>query len=122
MTTHEDTFYWDPDKQERVLTTYTVHLWALTSCTGCVEVQAMSEQDAARLALDADHLGDIWWDFDGDIGEPEVFEIECEEPPEGAILVGGERTSNATLDDVFEPEEPISQSDPNAANECGPCK
>jgi len=52
----------------------------------------------------------VVWDYDdpGDRHAIEVVDVECDNPPEGAILVErGCRTSSATLDALFEPEVPL---------------
>ena len=108
---HKDTFYCDPEKQERVRVTYNVRLTAPAWCEGVIKVEATSEEDAARLALK--QCCDIDWDSDYDTSVCEVVGVECENPPAGTFLVGGERTINANLDALFEPEdEPTAAEEP----------
>jgi hypothetical protein len=68
-----------------------------------VDVEAESEEEAAQLALDT-HLHEVKWEFDGsDEGAAEVWDVECEEPPEDGVFIQRTLTSNATLDGLFEP-------------------
>ena len=74
---------------------------------GTVTVEADSESDAARLALEAD-----WCEFDWDCSDSgdrhsiEVLDVQCEEPPEGAVFMDPSR-SKATIEPLFEPEAQI---------------
>jgi len=110
-----DTFYWDPDKGERVRVTYRVYLTAPAWCEGVIEVEATSEEDAVRMALDEDHYCEIDWDHDYDTGEAEVVDVECEEPPEGAILFGAEPNTSVSLDALFGTEEDAAGELPSSS-------
>jgi hypothetical protein len=80
-------YYLDIETQERVKVTYRVHLIMSAIHDGDLEVEAHSDAEAARLALDR------WLDADwkcedmGDKYSIAVFDIRCEDPPEGAVLI-----------------------------------
>ena len=84
--TDTTTYCWNPEEEQRVLATYQVYLSAPASCDGFIEIEATSSEEAARLALDVDHFGGYSWDYDYDPSEGEVVDVECENPPTGAIL------------------------------------
>ena len=99
-----DIFYWNPDKQERVRAVYQVHLVMPATYEGYVDIEAESEEEAARLALE-DHFSEVdWCDVERGDGCCEVFEVFCENPPADAILIRPGRRTGANLDALFEPE------------------
>ena len=85
--TENDTYYYDPATGDRVTATYLVTLVVPSNYFGQIEVEAQSEEEAGRLAVDRAH--EIDWEYsrlrlhENDI---EVLEIECDNPPEGALL------------------------------------
>ena len=99
-----DTFYWNYEKQERVRVVYRVELVMPGWFYGRVDVEADSEKDAARIALD-ERLADVEWvdSNGGDDSAAEVMEVFCDDPPADAMLIG-KNPSNASLDFLFEPE------------------
>jgi hypothetical protein len=95
-------YYLDIETQERVKVTYRVHLTMSAIHDGDLEVEAYSDAEAARLALDG------WLDADwkcedmGDKYSIAVFEVYCEDPPEGAVLIQLGSTSEADISGLFE--------------------
>ena len=83
----QETFYYDPTTGERVTATYLVTLVVPSNYFGQIEVEAQSEQEAGRLAVDRAH--EIDWEYCRlrlHESEIEVLEVECDNPPEGALL------------------------------------
>jgi hypothetical protein len=82
-----ETYYCDPTAGERLTATYLVSLVVPSNHFGQIEVEAPSEEEAARLALD--RANEIDWECPrlslGEI-EIEVLDIECDDPPEGVLL------------------------------------
>lgn len=89
-----DTFYWDPEKQQRVLATYQVYLAAPASCDGYVEVEATSAEEAASLALTDKEFVEIGWDLFWEKSEAEVVAVECEDPPADSVLIPRSNTGD----------------------------
>ena len=121
-----ETYYYDPATGERVAVEYLVTLVAPANYFGQVEVRAISQQEAARLALD--RLGEAEWECTRLklIKEHiEVLEIECEDPPEGALLCRP-NSSEADISALIEGADEIQKagedhsSDP--AKDGNPCK
>ena len=110
-TNDTNTFYWDPNKHERVLATYQVYLTAPASCDGYVEVEATSADEAARLAVTDKYFSEIGWEFSWEESEAEVLDVECEDPPAGSVLIDGNRTGSANLDALFEPDDPTTAAE-----------
>ncbi|MGD1095121.1 MAG: hypothetical protein ABSB35_24405 [Bryobacteraceae bacterium] len=97
-----ETYYYDPTTGERVTATYRVQLTMPANHDGYLEVEAHSEEEAARLALDKSWL-DIEWECN-DIGDRhgiEVCYVECDDPPEGALL-SRPGSSEADISVLFE--------------------
>jgi DNA-dependent RNA polymerase auxiliary subunit epsilon len=127
-----DTFYWNYEKQERVRVVYRVELVMPGWFYGRVDVEADSEEDAARIALD-ERLADVEWvdSNGGDDSAAEVMEVFCDDPPADAILIG-KNPSNASLDFLFEAEDEAPEkgttsalgheAQTNAADGGQPCK
>ena len=112
-----DTFYWNYEKQERVRVVYRVELVMPGWFYGRVDVEADSEEDAARIALD-ERLADVQWvdSNGGDDSAAEVMEVFCDDPPADAMLIG-KNPSNASLDCLFEPEGETPENGTAGANE-----
>jgi hypothetical protein len=108
MNNEYDTFYLNPDTQERVRVTYRVILVMPASYDGYVYVEADSEEEAIRLALN-DRFADVEWDYSdcGDKCGAEVLDVECEDPPVDAILIRRNCTSTASLDFLFESDDQL---------------
>jgi hypothetical protein len=81
--------YINPETLERVPVTYQVHLSMPAYYDGFIEVQAFSEEEAAKLALSAEWADVDWQQDKGDPQSIEVVYVECEDPPAGAMLVSG---------------------------------
>jgi hypothetical protein len=98
-------YYYDFDKGERVRGTWRVTLVMPATYFGTVEVDALSEGEAAEVALNSD-WHEIDWDesASGDHHGIEVLEVEPENPPEGGVLMEP-ALSNASIDSLFEPSE-----------------
>ena len=82
-----ETYYYDPSTGERLRVTYLVTLVVPSSYFGQIEIEAGSEEEAARMAMEKAH--EIDWEvprlrLHG--SEIEVLDIECDDPPEGALL------------------------------------
>ena len=108
----QETYYYDPVTGERVTVEYLVTLVAPANYFGYVEVRAISQQEAGRLALD--RLGEADWECTRLklVREHiEVLEIECEDPPEGAVLVQPSRNSENARSDDGDPLAPTQQRD-----------
>jgi hypothetical protein len=120
-TNDTDTFYLDPEKQERVPATYRVYLTAPASCDGFVEIEAASAEEAARLALTDKYFAEIGWDCSWETSEAEVVDVECEDRPAGAVLIGGNRNSTASLHSLFEPNDAHEQDQAKANDGGGQC-
>lgn len=103
MPTQPNRFYIDPNTQDRLQATYQVRLVMPALHEGFIEVEATSENEAARLAI-GEHFSEILWDYDkGDWSGIEVSDVDCENPPESGILVEqGYYRGNASIDALFE--------------------
>jgi hypothetical protein len=92
-----------------------------SSYFGQIEIEAGSEEEATRMAMERAHEID-WEDprFRLHGSEIEVFEIECDDPPEGALLSrpgSGEPDISAFFEDAAAPagnpngDAPVSPDD-----------
>ena len=99
-----DTYYMNPDTQDRIRVTWQVHLSMPATYDGFIEIEADSAEDAARLALEQ-RWTDVDWDYSdsGDKYSICVSDVDCEEPPEGAVLICPAWNSEASLSSLFEP-------------------
>src|SRR5260370_38880524 len=99
MNNELNTFYFNPDMQERVRVTYRVILVMPASYDGYVYVEADSEEEAIRLALSY-RFADVEWDYSdcGDKCGAEGLDSECEDPPLYAVLFRPSRTSTRDMD------------------------
>jgi len=73
-----DTCYMSPDTEERVVPVlYTVTLVMPAMHVGYVDVEAASEEEAARLAL-GERFADVDWDYSdhGDKSRVEILDVE----------------------------------------------
>jgi hypothetical protein len=95
-----DTFYWDFEKQEPVRVLYQVRLTMPAFYDGNVEIEADSEEEAARLALD-ERFGDVDWEFSCDRWLSEVVHVECDNPPANTFMVGRNRSTSTNLSALF---------------------
>jgi hypothetical protein len=102
MSEGPNTYYMNPDTQERIRVTWTVHLSMPAGYDGVVEIEAATGEEAAALAL-GDHFNDVYWSDWRDSSSTEVVDVECEDPPEGAVLICPAWNSNANLSALFEP-------------------
>jgi hypothetical protein len=83
----KETYFYDPDTGDRVMATYRVLLIAPATFVGEIEIDARSEEEAARLALE--RADDAEWDHPqvkDCSGVIEVLDIECDDSPLGAVL------------------------------------
>jgi hypothetical protein len=99
-----ETHYIDPNTKEPLKLIYNVHLTMPALHDGFIEVEAYSEEEAARIALDQDFLEIEWEEDSGDTYGIEVFDIDCD-PPEGAVLVPAtysEADISALIEDAVE--------------------
>jgi hypothetical protein len=95
-------YYLDPDTQERLKLRYRVHLIMPATHDGQVEIEAYTEEEAVRLALNMDWTEVDWECLDtGDRHSIEVFDVECDEPPAGAVLAS-QSSSAADIGALFE--------------------
>lgn len=106
-----ETYYYDSTTGERVTATYLVTVVVPSNYFGQIEVEAQSEEEAARLALEKAH--EIDWEsprlkLHG--GEIEVIEIECDNPPEGALL-SRPHSSQADISGCFEDAPELVRTD-----------
>jgi len=115
-----DTFFWDHQKQERVRVTYRVCLAMPATFEGYVDVEAQSEEEAARLALDERFEEIVWCDLErDDDSDAEVIDVYCEEPPDNAILIG-KNPHAGNLDALLEPGDlPTATLEQNQAKPDG---
>lgn len=116
-----ETLYIDPNTKEPLKLIYNVHLTMPALHDGFIEVEAYSEEEAARIALDQDVLEIEWEEDSGDTYGIEVFDIDCD-PPEGAVLVPA-TSSEADISAQFEEigEVPKDYSSDSATGGA-PCK
>jgi hypothetical protein len=123
MTENEnETYYYDPQTGERVTATYLVTLVTPANYFGYVEVRAISQQEAGRLALD--RLGEADWECTRLklIREHiEVLEIECEDPPEAALLYrpsSSEADISAQFEEIGEVPKDYSSGSAMGGDQC----
>jgi hypothetical protein len=106
----KDRYFVDLDTQERVLATYRVHLTMPSSYDGFIDITTTSEEEAARLALEADWCDVEWEDDGGDKHAITVLEVSCDDPPTDAVMIThGYYTGNANLESIFGKESQESQ-------------
>jgi hypothetical protein len=93
---------------------------------GYVDVEATSEEEAARLALE-EHISEVeWCDVEpGDECDAEVIDVYCDDPPDNAILIG-KHPHAGNLDAVFGPDDlptaTQAQNQVKADDGANPCK
>ena len=108
--TENETYCYDPTTGERVKATYQVRLTMPAAYDGYVEVEAYSEEEAARLALSDWTKVDWRFDDEGDRHSIEVLDIECDNPPEGALL-SRPGSSEADISAHFEDAPGLADTD-----------
>ena len=106
-------FYINPETQDRVQTTYRVHLTVPAIHDGYVDIEAFSESEAIELALIRGAHNAIWeCDDCGDMCALSVCCVEVENPPEDTTLIQqGYCQCGANLDAIFEPNPPETTGD-----------
>lgn len=114
MTTRQDSFFINIDTQEPVRVVWRVHMMMPIYISGTVDIEATTHQEAAQLALQKDWT-DMEWDFDGKITNCglddtriEVAHVECVAPPVDAVLICRGCNTGASLDALFEPDDPTT--------------
>lgn len=86
MAFERETYFYHSETGDRVTATYRVLLIAPATFVGEIEIDARSEEEAARLALEG--ASDADWDdpqLKDHSGVIEVLDIECDDPPVGAL-------------------------------------
>ena len=120
MSNERDIFYLNIDTQERVPVVWQVCLMVPAYMNGYVDVEATTQEEAAELALDK-YWNDIEWDYDfeADYSGVQVCDVECENPPVGALLMNAGPSTGTNLDALFgRDDEPTAPEDPiQKANE-----
>jgi hypothetical protein len=118
----QETYYYDPTTDERVKATYLVTLVVPTNYIGQIEIDAESEEEAARMALEKAY--EIHWECPRLMlhgSEIEVLDVECDDPPEGALLSrpgASEADISAQFEDATSVQTPrVLSEEPNDA--CG---
>lgn len=111
----EETYYYDPTTGERLTATYLVTLVVPANYVGQIELDAESQEEAARLALEK--ANEIDWEcprltLHG--SEIEVLDVECDDPPEGALL---SRTGLSEADISAQFEDATSVQTPHVLSE-----
>jgi hypothetical protein len=111
----DETYYYDPTTGERVTATYLVTLIVPTNYVGQIELEAESQEEAARLALEK--ANEVDWEcprlklYGSTI---EVLDVECDNPPEGALL---RRPGSSEADISAQFEDAASVQTPHVLSE-----
>lgn len=95
-------YYVNPETNERVLATYKVVFLERTVRGSEKYIEANSSLEALQIASKMHITADDFEDSDYELSLVIDEEVECEEPPEGAISVQGSASSKASVADAFE--------------------
>jgi hypothetical protein len=96
-----ETYYYNPITGKPVTATFLVTLVVPSNHVGQIQVEAKSEEEASRLALEK--VYEIDWEAPRlrlHESEIEVLEVECLEEPEGALLFVPNGDSSSEDDNV----------------------